>query len=203
MVFFDEFEAICPKRGADSTGVTDRVVNQFLCQLDGVEAREHVYVLAASSRPDLVDPALLRPGRLDKALFLGLPDAEERLDVLQAAARHVTLATGAEDALTTIAQQTDKFSNADLQAIIASAQLEYVHELLATAEAKGSTGSAPVAAAGSGSGGAKVVLTAQHLLSALSKANRSLSEKELAKFTKIYERFISSREDRDQVSHRK
>ena len=105
VVFFDEFEAICPKRGADSTGVTDRVVNQFLCQLDGVEAREHVYVLAASSRPDLVDPALLRPGRLDKALFLGLPDAEERLDVLQAAARHVTLATGAEDALTTIAQQ--------------------------------------------------------------------------------------------------
>jgi peroxin-1 len=68
ILFFDEFEAIAPKRGGESTGVTDRVVNQFLCQLDGVEGRSGVYVLAASSRPDMIDPALLRPGRLDKAI---------------------------------------------------------------------------------------------------------------------------------------
>jgi hypothetical protein len=63
----------CFRRGHDSTGVTDRVVNQLLTQLDGVEGLEGVYILAATSRPDLIDPALLRPGRLDKALLCPLP----------------------------------------------------------------------------------------------------------------------------------
>lgn len=84
ILFLDEFESICPKRGGDSTGVTDRVVNQFLCELDGVEGRaKGVYILAASSRPDLVDPALLRPGRLDKTVFCPLPDQKEREVILK------------------------------------------------------------------------------------------------------------------------
>jgi len=62
------------RRGHDSTGVTDRVVNQLLTQLDGVEDREGVAIVAASSRPDLLDPALLRPGRLDKCLHCPLPN---------------------------------------------------------------------------------------------------------------------------------
>lgn len=64
---------MAPRRGHDSTGVTDRVVNQLLTQLDGVEGLEGVYILAATSRPDLIDPALLRPGRLDKSLYCGMP----------------------------------------------------------------------------------------------------------------------------------
>ena len=63
-----------PRRGHDNTGVTDRVVNQFLTQLDGVEALQGVYVLAATSRPDLIDPALPRPGRIDIKLFCNMPD---------------------------------------------------------------------------------------------------------------------------------
>ncbi|KAJ5811258.1 peroxin-1 Pex1-Penicillium chrysogenum [Penicillium robsamsonii] len=66
----DEFDSIAPKRGHDSTGVTDRVVNQLLTQMDGAEGLSGVYVLAATSRPDLIDPALLRPGRLDKSRFV-------------------------------------------------------------------------------------------------------------------------------------
>lgn len=61
------------RRGHDNTGVTDRVVNQLLTQLDGVETLQGVYVLAASSRPDLIDPALLRPGRIDIKLFCNMP----------------------------------------------------------------------------------------------------------------------------------
>ena len=61
MVFFDEFDAIVPRRNSGSTGVTDRVVNQFLCYLDGVSSLDGVYIMAATSRPDLIDPALLRP----------------------------------------------------------------------------------------------------------------------------------------------
>lgn len=67
------------RRGHDSTGVTDRVVNQFLAQLDGVEGRQGVAVVAASSRPDLLDPALLRPGRLDKALLCEIPNEVYKL----------------------------------------------------------------------------------------------------------------------------
>lgn len=74
IIFFDEFDSLAPKRGHDSTGVTDRVVNQLLTQLDGVEQLDGVYLLAASSRPDLIDQALLRPGRLDSFLYIGYPD---------------------------------------------------------------------------------------------------------------------------------
>ncbi|KAL8672677.1 MAG: hypothetical protein Q9168_002883 [Polycauliona sp. 1 TL-2023] len=66
VLFFDEFDSIAPRRGHDSTGVTDRVVNQLLVQMDGAEGLQGVYVLAATSRPDLIDPALLRPGREQK-----------------------------------------------------------------------------------------------------------------------------------------
>merc|ERR1712139_553836 len=62
VIFFDEIEALAPKRGGDSTGVTDRVVNQMLTYLDGVEERKSVFVIATTSRPDLVDAALMRPG---------------------------------------------------------------------------------------------------------------------------------------------
>ncbi|CAM9478899.1 unnamed protein product, partial [Phaeothamnion confervicola] len=92
VLFFDEFEAVAPRRGNDNTGVTDRVVNQLLTFLDGVEGRAGVYVLAATSRPDMIDPALLRPGRLDKQLYCGFPDAAGRLEVLRAVARRLPLA---------------------------------------------------------------------------------------------------------------
>lgn len=72
-MFFDEFDSLAPKRGHDSTGVTDRVVNQLLTLLDGIEQLDGVYVLAATSRPDLIDQALLRPGRLDLYLFIDYP----------------------------------------------------------------------------------------------------------------------------------
>lgn len=74
ILFFDEFDSLAPRRGHDSTGVTDRVVNQLLTQLDGVEQLDGVYLLAATSRPDLIDQALLRPGRLDNFFYIGYPD---------------------------------------------------------------------------------------------------------------------------------
>ena len=81
VLFFDEFDSIAPRRGHDSTGVTDRIVNQLLTEMDGAEGLDGVYVLAATSRPDLIDPALLRPGRLDKSIICGVPNESERLEV--------------------------------------------------------------------------------------------------------------------------
>lgn len=81
VLFFDEFDSIAPKRGHDSTGVTDRVVNQMLTEMDGAQGLDGVYVLAATSRPDLIDPALLRPGRLDKSILCDMPAESDRREV--------------------------------------------------------------------------------------------------------------------------
>jgi peroxin-1 len=136
VLFFDEFDSIAPKRGHDSTGVTDRVVNQLLTQMDGAEGLSGVYVLAATSRPDLIDPALLRPGRLDKSLLCDMPDVEERIDILRAVTRKLNLHPSILDAegngqdLREIAQRTQGYSGADLQAVVYNAQLEAIHDKL-------------------------------------------------------------------------
>ncbi|KAJ3994136.1 P-loop containing nucleoside triphosphate hydrolase protein [Lentinula boryana] len=125
VLFFDEFDSIAPKRGHDSTGVTDRVVNQMLTQMDGAEGLDGVYVLAATSRPDLIDSALLRPGRLDKSLLCNMPDVGERKDILQAVSRKVSLAASVD--LDEVARATEGFSGADLQALVYNAHLEVVN----------------------------------------------------------------------------
>ncbi|XP_040061656.1 peroxisome biogenesis factor 1 [Ixodes scapularis] len=135
IIFFDEFDSIAPRRGHDSTGVTDRVVNQLLTLLDGVETSTGVYVLAATSRPDLIDPALLRPGRLDKCLHCPLPSPEERLCILQALSRKLLLADDVD--LASVARRTDHFSGADLQALLYTSQLEVVHEVFPEKERSG------------------------------------------------------------------
>ncbi|ORZ02500.1 P-loop containing nucleoside triphosphate hydrolase protein, partial [Syncephalastrum racemosum] len=125
VLFFDEFDSIAPRRGHDSTGVTDRVVNQMLTQMDGAEGLDGVYVLAATSRPDLIDPALLRPGRLDKALLCGMPNFEERLEILQALSNKMTLASEVD--LQVFAGKTEGYSGADLQGFLYNAHLEAIH----------------------------------------------------------------------------
>ena len=124
-LFFDEFDAIAPRRGHDTTGVTDRVVNAFLTELDGVESLEGVVVLAATSRPDLIDPALLRPGRLDRALFCPFPSRAERLEILRALAGFGATETEAAESLgfQSVANRTEGFSGADLRGILSDAAL--------------------------------------------------------------------------------
>ena len=136
VLFFDEFDSIAPKRGHDSTGVTDRVVNQLLTQMDGAEGLSGVYVLAATSRPDLIDPALLRPGRLDKSLLCHMPNLDDRLDILQALSKSLSIsqeildATSSSESLSEIARRTAGYSGADLQAVIYNAHLEAIHDIL-------------------------------------------------------------------------
>ncbi|RYP19106.1 hypothetical protein DL765_003522 [Monosporascus sp. GIB2] len=156
VLFFDEFDSIAPKRGHDSTGVTDRVVNQLLTQMDGAEGLSGVYVLAATSRPDLIDPALLRPGRLDKSLLCDLPDLEDRVDILRALGKKVRLSDevlavsplplengegegvggGEEGPLVELARRTEGFSGADLQALMSNAQLEAIHDVLSSSDSQ-------------------------------------------------------------------
>lgn len=140
VLFFDEFDSIAPKRGHDSTGVTDRVVNQLLTLMDGAEGLSGVYVLAATSRPDLIDPALLRPGRLDKSILCDFPNPEERVDIIRAIGKKAKLSEAvlkSDEDLAGIAKRTDGFSGADLQALISNAQLEAIQDVLKDTEVAG------------------------------------------------------------------
>ncbi|XP_022913613.2 peroxisomal ATPase PEX1 isoform X1 [Onthophagus taurus] len=128
ILFFDEFDSLAPRRGHDNTGVTDRVVNQFLTQLDGVESLTGVCVLAATSRPDLLDPALLRPGRLDKQILCPLPDQPARLAILKSLSKTLNFSNDVD--LGEIASTTHGFSGADLQAVLYTAQMSAVEHLL-------------------------------------------------------------------------
>jgi len=130
IIFFDEFESLAPRRGTESTGVTDRVVNQLLTFLDGVESRSNVYVLAASSRPDLIDVALLRPGRLDKKLFCSLPSYDDRKDIIKRIVINKKIQIqdmDNEQIIEFIAKQSDHFSGADLNMIFSIAQTLAFH----------------------------------------------------------------------------
>ncbi|CAO1630448.1 unnamed protein product [Parajaminaea phylloscopi] len=141
VLFFDEFDSIAPKRGHDSTGVTDRVVNQLLTQMDGAEGLSGVYVLAATSRPDLIDSALLRPGRLDKSLLCDMPSKEDRLDILAAVVREGNIHIDTDSVKwEEWADKTEGFSGADLQALVYNAHLEVVHEGISTDQAGAGAG---------------------------------------------------------------
>lgn len=198
VLFFDEFEALAPRRGNDNTGVTDRVVNQLLTFLDGVEGRTGVYVMGATSRPDMVDPALLRPGRLDRQLYLGFPDAEERVAILRALSRKMTLTIEAHEALAEIgvAEGSEMLTGADLQALLSTAQLNAVHEKLASRSISndGVDGSADEKKKKGGrKGNGGIEITAQQLWDAFHTTRPSMPPKERAQFQAVYDKFRNAR----------
>jgi ribosome biogenesis ATPase len=84
VIFFDEIDALCPKRSQHGeNGASDRVVAQLFTEMDGIEDRKGVFLMAATNRPDIVDPAVTRQGRFDKTLYVGFPTAEERVNILR------------------------------------------------------------------------------------------------------------------------
>ncbi|NES31463.1 AAA family ATPase [Micromonospora terminaliae] len=130
LVFLDEVDALAPVRGqATDGGTTDRVVAALLTELDGVEALRNVVVVGATNRPELVDPALLRPGRLERLVYVPPPDGPARAEILRAAARHVPLAPDVD--LTALGAELDGFSAADCAALIREAALAAMRESLA------------------------------------------------------------------------
>ncbi|XP_032669181.1 nuclear valosin-containing protein-like isoform X2 [Odontomachus brunneus] len=125
VIFFDELDALCPKRTESDHSATSRVVNQMLTEMDGVEGRQGVFLMAASNRPDIIDPAVLRPGRLDKILYVGLPTASERIDILCALTKNKTKPKLDTDVdLNEVGHKAKGFTGADLAALIREAGME-------------------------------------------------------------------------------
>jgi transitional endoplasmic reticulum ATPase len=132
LVFLDEVDALAPIRGqASDGGTTDRVVAALLTELDGVEELRNVVVVGATNRPDLVDPALLRPGRLERLVYVPPPDAEARAEILRATSKSVPLAPDVD--LAALAADLDGFSAADCAALIREAALAAMRESMESA----------------------------------------------------------------------
>ncbi|XP_041474693.1 transitional endoplasmic reticulum ATPase-like [Lytechinus variegatus] len=118
VLFFDELDSIAKSRGGnvgDAGGASDRVINQVLTEMDGMGSKKNVFIIGATNRPDIVDPAILRPGRLDQLIYIPLPDEASRISILQANLRKSPVDKGVD--LQYLAKVTQGFSGADLTEI--------------------------------------------------------------------------------------
>ena len=127
IIFFDEIDALAPKRGlSNDSQVMERVVNTLLSEMDGLEELNDLVVVAATNRPDILDPALLRPGRFDRLLFVGPPSEEERMEILKIHTRNMPLAKDVN--LNKIAERTVGYTGADLESVAREAGLLALRE---------------------------------------------------------------------------
>jgi transitional endoplasmic reticulum ATPase len=132
LVFLDEIDALTPRRGQSfDSGVTDRVVAALLTELDGIEPLRDVVVVGATNRPELIDPGLLRPGRLEKLVFVEPPDAQARADILRTAAKSIPLR---DVDLNALAADLDGYSAADCVALLREAALTAMRRSVDAAE---------------------------------------------------------------------
>ncbi|KAL2011774.1 hypothetical protein VTN00DRAFT_4492 [Thermoascus crustaceus] len=117
VIFFDELDALVPRRDDTLSEASARVVNTLLTELDGLgSSRQGIYVIAATNRPDIIDPAMLRPGRLETLLFVNLPNAQERVEILQTLVRKLPI--DFNDDLRKLAEECEGFSGADLGSLL-------------------------------------------------------------------------------------
>jgi transitional endoplasmic reticulum ATPase len=133
LVFLDEIDALAPRRGQSfDSGVTDRVVAALLTELDGINPLRDVVVLGATNRPDLIDPALLRPGRLEKLVFVEPPNADARRDILRTSGKAIPLS--ADVNLDELADQLEGYSAADCVALLRESALTAMRRSIDTAD---------------------------------------------------------------------
>ncbi|KAA2283033.1 MAG: CDC48 family AAA ATPase [Candidatus Nitrosocosmicus sp.] len=131
IIFFDELDAIAPTRGGNhgDSHVTERVISQFLTEMDGLEILTNVVVIAATNRPDIIDPALLRPGRFDRILYVPPPDRESRLQIIKIHTKRKPLAENVN--LEELADKTEGYTGADIASLASAAVMLSLREHIA------------------------------------------------------------------------
>jgi transitional endoplasmic reticulum ATPase len=133
IIFFDEIDALAPRRGFGIHEASERIVSQILTEMSGIEEMKGVVVIAATNRPDLVDPALLRPGRIDRFVLVPPPDEKERLQILKIHTRNMPLK---DVDLKEIVKKTEGFSGADLEALCREAAMNALRENIKAKEVR-------------------------------------------------------------------
>jgi len=121
VIFIDEIDAIAPHRGTDTNHVTDRLINQLLTEMDGIQENSGVVVIGATNRPDIMDKALLRPGRFDRLILVPAPDEKARLEIFKVHTRNVPLAEDVN--LEELAKRTEGYTGADIEAVVREAAM--------------------------------------------------------------------------------
>jgi ribosome biogenesis ATPase len=129
IIFFDELDALVPKRSNENNNSSERVVNQLLTEMDGLEDRKQIFIIAATNRPDIIDPAMLRPGRLDKLLYVPLPDYEDRCSILSTITKNLKLDKDINFDNINNDKRMEGFSGADIAALVREAQLHALKRL--------------------------------------------------------------------------
>jgi AAA family ATPase, CDC48 subfamily len=173
VIFFDEIDSIAPMRGMGMDNrVSERVVNQLLTELDGMEKMEKVVVMAATNMPHLVDPALLRPGRFDRSILLNIPDKKERLEIFKIHTRMMPLSEDVD--LKELAEFTENYVGADIEAICREAAILAIRDVLSNGEDIN-----------------EKEVEKRHFLGALEKLRPSVDENTMDYYLKMKEKFKS------------
>merc|ERR1711865_572054 len=190
ILMFDEMDSIAKTRGSGGAGSSeagDRVINQILTEIDGVGARKNVFVIGATNRPDILDPAVIRPGRLDQLIYIPLPDFKSRMAIFQAALRKAPLAKDID--IEVLARSTHGFSGADITEICTTASKLAIREAILLEEDRLKKVEAGEIDADEGKADLKdMIVTKTHFNFAMSKARKSVSEKDLTLFDDFAEK---------------
>jgi transitional endoplasmic reticulum ATPase len=178
VVFFDEIDSIAGERGQHSgdSGVGERVVSQLLTELDGIEAMEDVVVIATTNRPDLIDDALLRPGRLDRHVHVPVPDEEARKKIFAVHTEHKPLADGVD--LDWVASETEGYVGADIEAVCREASMAASREFIRSVD-KEEVGESV----------GNVRINQEHFEHALEEVNPSVTDEVRERYETIERRF--------------
>lgn len=213
VMFFDELDSIAKSRGGgsgDAGGASERVVNALLTEMDGMNAKKNVFIIGATNRPDIIDPALMRPGRLDQLLYIPLPDEPGRLSILQAQLRKSPVAPGVD--LNYLAKHLSGFSGADISEICQRAAKLAIRESIAKDAERHRLLKEKEAAAGGGgdvkmeedAGAVKTeneedyvdpvpYISVEHFTEAMRTARRSVSDSDIRKYELFGQNLAQSR----------
>lgn len=197
VIFFDEIDALVPKRGTSGNQASERVVNQLLTELDGMDERRNVFVVAATNRPDILDPAMLRPGRLDKLLYIALPDAEGRLSILKKHVRRTPLSGDVDIRAIAADPRAEGYSGADMNALVREATVDALkqiqlmkRDMMAKVDRSDEAAWAAVKAK---TDEFRVVVCHRHFMNAFSKVRASVSAETRAKYDRMNVKFAQGR----------
>ncbi|XP_041329851.1 nuclear valosin-containing protein-like isoform X2 [Pyrgilauda ruficollis] len=176
VIFFDEVDALCPRRSDRESGASVRVVNQLLTEMDGLQNRQQVFIMAATNRPDIIDPAILRPGRLDKTLYVGLPPPEDRLAILKTITKDGTRPPLDSDvSLEEIAysQHCECYTGADLSALVREASICALRQQMALQNTQSKKG--------------EIKISRKHFEEAFRKVKSSVSKQDQIMYEELHQ----------------
>ncbi|NJE53864.1 CDC48 family AAA ATPase [Thermococcus sp. 21S9] len=183
VIFIDEIDAIAPRRGTDVNRVTDRLINQLLTEMDGIQENSGVVVIGATNRPDIIDPALLRPGRFDRLILVPAPDEKARLEIFKVHTRKVPLAEDVN--LEELAKKTEGYTGADIEAVVREAAMLAMRRALQEGIIKPGMKADEIRR--------RVKVTMKDFEEALKKIGPSVSKETMEYYRKIQEQFKQSR----------